>query len=87
MKTLGSKFAALASTVGLNAQVHSTSVGIYAQPFSAAKGSIGYAPILLQKENQEPITTDVDSGDLTFGSPFPSNWTPFTNLEYELAVG
>lgn len=86
LKTLGSQFAALASAVGSNAAIHSTSFGIYSQPFTASKGAIGDAGTLLERDGQDPITTDTDFGDISFGNPFPSAWTPFASLSYELSV-
>lgn len=86
LKTMGSQFAALAPAINANAAIHSTVVGIYSQPFTSAKGSIGDAETLLEIDGQDPITSDVDFGDITFGNPFPSTWTPFLSLSYEFLV-
>jgi hypothetical protein len=83
---LGSQFAALASVVGTNATVHSTIVGVYSEPFMASKGEIGEAEALLEINGQDPITSDVDFGDVAFGNPFPTSWTPFFSLSYEMLV-
>jgi hypothetical protein len=86
LKTLGSQFTALASAVGVNASIHSTSLGIYSQPFTSFKGLIGDAAILLARDGEDPITTNTDFGNISFGNPFPTSWTPFVNLSYELSV-
>lgn len=86
LKALGSQFAALAPAINSNATVHSTIVGVYSQPFSATKGNIGDAETLIERDGQEPIITDVDFGDLTYGNPFPATWTPFLGLSYEFLV-
>ena len=86
LKIMGSQFAALAPSVGADAEVHSTGLGVYSQPFTATKGWIGFVQTLLESDGQEPITTDVDAGDVTFGNPFPVDWVPFVSLGYQLTV-
>ena len=86
MAVQGSQFAAAANGVGPDAAVHSTTIGVYSQPFAADKGAIGEAEELLETEDQTPLTQDVDFGDVSYGNPFPASWTPFVGLTYEVAV-
>jgi hypothetical protein len=74
------------SGFGQNASIHSSTTGIYSQPFSTAKGAVGSAPALLETEEQAPLTHDGDFGDITYGNPFPTSWTPFVGLSYEINV-
>ncbi len=86
LKVLGSQFAGIASVVNPGAQLHVTKLGVYIQPFTSSKGEIGNAPTLVERADQNPITTDVDFGDISYGNPFPSQWTPFVSLSYEFLV-
>jgi hypothetical protein len=86
MAVLGSQFAGLASTVGSSATMHSTTIGVYTQPFSALKGAVGELEDLLETQDQTPLTQDADFGDITLGNPFPASWTPFVALTYEINV-
>jgi hypothetical protein len=82
----GSQFASAAGSMGANATIHATTVGVYVQPFSSDKGAIGEAESLLETEDQTPLATDVDFGDLGFGNSFPASWSPFVSLTYEIAL-
>lgn len=82
----GSKFATVLSNFGQNASLHSSTIGIYSQPFSASKGAVGEQEELLESEDQAPLTQDVDFGDICFGNGFPASWTPFVGLTYEINV-
>jgi hypothetical protein len=81
-----SQFAAAANSVSSDATIHSTTIGVYSQPFSSDKGAIGEAEDLLETEDQTPLTQDADFGDVSFGNPFPASWTPFVGLTYEITV-
>jgi hypothetical protein len=86
MAIQGSQFAAAASNSGLGGSVHSTTVGVYSQPFSASKGSVGENEALLETNDQTPIEQDADYGDITVGNPFPASWTPYVAARYEVHV-
>ncbi len=86
MAVQGSKFAAVLSNFGQNASVHSSTIGIYSQPYSVAKGVVGQAEDLLETRDQTPLMQDADFGDITFGNPFPASWSPFVGLSYEINV-
>jgi hypothetical protein len=82
----GSQFAAALPNIGNAATVHSATIGIYAQPFSAAGGSLGQAEDLLETQDQTPITEDVDFGDMAVANPFPASWTPYVAGTWEINV-
>jgi hypothetical protein len=86
MAVQGSQFAAAASSLGPDASVHSTTIGVYSQPFSSAKGAIGQIEDILETEDQTPLTVDVDFGDISVGNPFPATWSTFADATYEIAV-
>jgi hypothetical protein len=80
----GTQFASAASSLGSDATVHSTMIGVYSQPFSSAKGAVGLVEDLLEAADQSPMLQDADFGDISFGNPFPQSWTPFVSLTYEI---
>ena len=86
MAVQGSKFATVLSNFAQNASLHSSTIGIYSQPFSVSKGAVGEQEELLESEDQAPLTQDVDFGDVSFGNGFPASWTPFVGLAYEINV-
>ena len=86
MAVKGSQFAAAANQSGTGGSVHSTIVGVYSQPFSASKGSVGENEALLETKDQTPIAQDADFGDIAIGNPFPASWTPYVSARYEANV-
>jgi hypothetical protein len=86
MAVKGSQFATAADLTGAGASVHSTIVGVYSQPFSASKGSVGENEALLETKDQTPIAQDADFGDIAVGNPFPASWTPYVSARYEANV-
>lgn len=84
MGVLGSQFSGIASSFGSDATVHSTTIGVYSQPFSAIKGAVGQVEDLLEAADQIPLLKDADFGDISFGNAFPESWTPFCALTYEI---
>ena len=86
MALKGSQFAAAAANAGTGESIHSTTVGIYTQPFSSSKGSVGENETLLETQDQTPISQDSDYGDITVGNPFPADFTPYIAARYEVQV-
>jgi hypothetical protein len=86
MALKGSQFAAAASNAGIGGSIHSTTVGIYSQPFNAAKGSVGENEALLETKDQTPIAQDSDYGDIAIGNPYPASFTPYVAAKYEVNV-
>lgn len=86
MSVQASQFAAAANSLGTDAAIHSTTLGVYSQPFTSSKGALGENEELLETEDQTPLTKDVDFGDIVFGNPFPASWTPFVGLTYEMTL-
>jgi len=86
MAVEGSQFAAAASNAGTGGNIHATTVGIYSQPFSASRGSVGENEALLETKDQTPVTQDADYGDMAVGNPYPPNFTPYVAAKYEVNV-
>ena len=86
MAVKGSQFAAAAGNSGTGGSVHSSTIGVYSQPFSAAKGSIGENEALLETKDQTPIALDSDFGDIVVGNPFPASFTPYVAARYQVNV-
>ncbi|KAA6462016.1 hypothetical protein DYQ86_10325 [Acidobacteria bacterium AB60] len=86
MAVKGSQFAAAAANAGSGSSIHATTVGVYSQPFSATKGSVGENENLLETKDQTPITQDADYGDIAVGNPFPDSFTPYVAARYEVHV-
>ncbi len=86
MAVKGSQFAAAAGSSGASGSVHSTIIGMYSQPFSASKGSVGENEGLLETKDQTPIAQDTDFGDIAVGNPYPASFTPYVSARYEVNV-
>ena len=85
LRILGSQFAAQTFSIHSAAQPHSTEIELDVQPFTAAKGAIGPA-MLLKNRDLDPIVADHDFGTVNYGNPYPSTWSPVLNVEYEVNV-
>jgi hypothetical protein len=86
MAAKGTQFAGVLSNFVAGSTLHSTTLGVYAQPFSGAGGAVGDAEGLLETQDQTPVSQDVDFGDMTVGNPFPSSWTPFAAATWQINV-
>ena len=86
MAISGSQFASAASKTGAGGSIHSTTIGVYSQPFSGTKGSVGENEALLETKDQTPIAADTDYGDIAFGNPYPASFTPYVAASYEINV-
>jgi len=86
MALKGSQFAAAAANAGSGGSIHATTAGVYSQPFSALKGSVGENESLLETKDQTPIVQDSDFGDIAVGNPYPSSFTPYAAARYEVNV-
>lgn len=84
MALKGSQFAAAAANAGSGGSIHSTTVGIYSQPFSASKGSVGENEALLETKDQTPMAQDADYGDIAVGNPYPAAFTSYVVVRYEV---
>lgn len=86
MALKGSQFAAAAANAGSGGSIHATTAGVYAQPFSAARGSVGENEDLLETKDQTPIVQDSDFGDIEIGNPYPASFTPYAAVRYDVNV-
>lgn len=82
-----SAFAALTSSVNPNATVARTEVGLWASPLGTAMGIPGDAfQLFTYDSGSASSATDLDLGDLSYGNPFPSTWTPLAEAYFTWAV-
>lgn len=82
-----SAFAALTPFVNPNATVASTEVGLWASPLGTGMGIPGDAfQLFTYDSGSVASTTDLDLGDLAYGNPFPSSWTPIAEAYFTWAV-
>jgi hypothetical protein len=86
MAISGSQFATAAGNTGTGGSVHSTTIGVYSQPFSASRGSVGENEALLETKDQTPVASDTDYGDIAVGNPYPASFTPYVAASYEINV-
>ncbi len=86
MAISGSQFAAAAGNTGTGGSIHSTTIGVYSQPFSATKGGVGENEALLETKDQTPVASDTDYGDIAIGNPYPASFIPYVAASYEINV-
>jgi hypothetical protein len=79
----GSAFASLDAALNPNATEYATDLYIDVDPADPALGAIGSTPdLIVYFDDDGPISTDVDFGDITYGNPFPVSWTVFAVAQH-----
>jgi hypothetical protein len=73
----GSSFAPLLAGLNPHASPAGTFLYFDVDPADPSLGHPGNTPDLVMYHNGNgPLTTDVDFGDISYGNPYPSSWTP-----------
>ena len=82
-----SALAAMTSSVNPNATVVQTEFGLWLSPLGTGVGIPGDAFQLFTYDSGDVgATTDLDLGDLPYGNPFPSAWTPLVETYFTWSV-
>lgn len=86
-KIQGSAFAQLEPAMNPSAAPDSTYFYLDVQPGGTAKGWIGNTPDLVFFDGTgEPIRTDIDTGDIAYGNPYPEAWGLFLDYIHYVRV-
>lgn len=95
----GTQFKALNSAINPNATTAESELYIETHPFGLTHGYVQYGPGMFyfsassSDATNQPIETDVDLGQFTYGNPFPSTWPLITeywhsaNVDYSSGGG
>lgn len=82
-----SALAAMTTAVNPNATVVTTEFGLWASPLGTSVGVSGEAfQLFTYDSGSTGATTDLDLGDLAYGNPFPSAWTPLAETYFVWGV-
>ena len=82
-----SALAAMTSSVNPNATVVQTEFGLWLSPLGTNVGIPGDAFQLFTYDSGDVnATTDLDLGDLPYGNPFPSTWTPLAETYFVWSI-
>ncbi len=82
-----SALAAMTTAVNPNATVAQTEFGLWLSPLGTGVGIPSDAfQLFTYDSGNVNATTDLDLGDLPYGNPFPSTWTPLAETYFTWAV-
>ena len=82
-----SALAAMTASVNPSATVVQTEVGLWLSPLGTNVGIPGDAFQLFTYDSGDvAATTDLDLGDLAYGNPFPSAWTPLVETYFTWSI-
>ncbi len=82
-----SALAAMTTAVNPNATVVQTEFGLWLSPLGTTVGVPAEAfQLFTYDSGSVAATTDLDLGDLPYGNPFPSSWTPLAETYFTWSV-